>query len=119
MEQNNQQTIEWIDVELAELAKHPSNTSFEKLPALQLEEQKITTITVDFLKPFSVWEDRETGVVKKIIPVLHNNERKVFWLNVRNPVYREIVEAGKKGQNVFKILRTGQQKNTKYAIIRE
>lgn len=119
MEQNNQQQIEWIDVELNQLAVQPTGGKFERLPALQIEEQKIATITIDFLKPFEKWEDPSSGVVKKIIPVMHNNEKKVFWVNVKNPVYREIIEAGKAGQKTFRILRTGQQKGTRYTLIKE
>jgi len=90
----------------------------ERLPALKLEEGKITTFTVDFSKPFDKWKDSE-GTIKKIIPVTHGGEKKVFWLNVRNPLYQKLILQGKKGQTTFKVLRTGQANQTRYSLVEE
>ena len=106
----------WLTEELKELEQN----SFEgqALPALKLEEGKITVFEVDFSKPFDKWTDPK-GVVKKILPVIHNGEKKVFWVNTRNPKYREIIDEGTKGVTLFKVFRTGQKQDTRYNLIKE
>ena len=97
----------------------------ESLPSFKLEENKQETIDIDIRKEWSRWEDQEEGktVIKKIIPVIHNNERKNFWINCKNPIYREIVEkavaAKQQNQQSFKmtILRPGQMKNTRSIVL--
>jgi hypothetical protein len=107
----------WLDEELKELDNEKQKSEFE---ALKLEEGKITVFEIDFSKEFEKWVEPETGVVKKIIPVLHNGERKVFWLNTRNPLYKELLMAYKdKGQTLFKVIRTGIKKDTKYNLVKE
>lgn len=116
--QTNETNIkEWL-VNEAEKANE-NNFDGETLPSLILEEGKVTTFTVNFEKPFSEWRDAENGVIKKIIPVLHEGEKKNFWLNIKNPLYSEIVNGGIAGQSTFKVMRTGQQKNTRYNIVKE
>jgi len=117
--QTEQQNINknWLEEE-ADALNSSASSSFdgEMLPALKLEEKKITEIEIDFNKSFDEWKSPE-GAIKKIIPILHNGEKKVFWINVRNPVYKEIIQKGRNGQTKFKILRTGQQKNTRYNLV--
>jgi len=113
--QNTQQNLNWLDEEQKKIEE--SSFEGEQLPALKLEEGKITEFDIDFAKAFEQWIDPDSGVVKKIIPVMHNGEKKNFWLSTRNPTYKKIVEKGRKGQVNFKILCTGQQKNTRYTII--
>jgi hypothetical protein len=104
----------WLDEELKTLN---TNTNFgEKLPTLKLESSKIVEFTVDFSQPFNKYVN-EDGTIKKIIPVTHKGERKNLWLNVKNPLYGQICEAGKKGQFVFKVSTTGTQKDTRYTIV--
>lgn len=107
----------WLAKELEQVKK----TSFdgERKPALKLEENKITTMTIDFTNPFEKWVDTENDSVKKIIPVKVGAVEVVWWLNVKNPIYHKIIELGAKGQTVFKILQTGSQKNTKYTLVEE
>jgi hypothetical protein len=88
----------------------------EKLPALKLEENKITEIEVDFSKPFDKWT-AEDGVVKKIVPVVVKEEKFVWWVNVKNPIYSQILQKGEEGTNKFKILQTGNQQSTRYTIV--
>lgn len=88
----------------------------EKLPALKLEENKITEIEVDFSKPFDKWT-ADDDVVKKIVPVTVNNEKFVWWVNVKNPIYSQILQKGEAGINKFKVLQTGTQQNTRYTIV--
>lgn len=103
----------WLDEEAKELS---TNTNFgERLPALKLEDKKIVEFTVDFSKPFDKYI--ADGVTKKIIPVTHKGEKKVLWMNTKNPLYAQLIEAGKKGQTTFKVSTTGTQKETRYTIV--
>jgi hypothetical protein len=88
----------------------------EKLPALKLEENKITDIEIDFSKPFDKWT-AEDGVVKKIVPVTVKGEKFVWWVNIKNPIYSQILQKGEVGINSFKVLQIGTQKNTRYTIV--
>jgi len=88
---------------------------------LKLEENKVTEITIDFSKPFDKWQGQNangTDVTKAKIPIIHLSENKIWWLNVFNPIYREIITAGKSGQSTFKILQTGTQDKTKYVMVK-
>ena len=109
--------INWLDEEL----KIVKETSFdgERKPALQLEENKTITITIDFSKPFEKWIDTENDAVKKIIPVRVGEVDLVWWLNVKNPIYHKIIELGSKGQTIFKVLQTGNKKATKYILVED
>ena len=113
-EQKNEET-NWLEEEV----KNLKDTSFdgEKLPALKLEENKMTEMTIDFTKPFEKWNDVENNTVKKISPVTTKDGNFVWWLNVKNPIYGLIVKAGNEGKKDFKILQTGSQAKTKYNIV--
>ena len=106
----------WVDQELEEINGNYNEEHF--LPYLTLEEDKITEFEVDFSEPFKKYEDIVNSCIKKILPVIHNEERKVLFINVRNPLYREILEAGKNGQTKFKVFRTGKQANTRYNLVK-
>ena len=111
-EQNNN----WLKDELAKMKEQAPTADYPE--ALEFPEGKITTFTVDFSKEFVKWQGDD--VVKKIIPVTDvSGTPKVIWLNVRNPLYKQILEAGEKGQKLFKVLRTGEKKATRYAIIKD
>lgn len=106
-------TTNWLDEELKTL----NVTTFgEILPAMKLEQSKIAEFTVDFAQPFNKYVAAD-GTIKKIIPVTHKGERKNLWLNVKNPLYSQILEAGKKGQTTFKVSTTGSLKDTRYTIV--
>lgn len=108
---------------LQEEANNLQETAFdgEKKPALKLEENKIVTMTIDFSEPFQKWETTEDGktTIKKIIPVKVGEVELVWWLNVKNPIYGEIIKKGAEGQTVFKVLQTGTQQKTKYTLVEE
>jgi len=104
----------WIDTELENTAT-PDN--FEKLPTLKLEPNKIFEIEVDFSNPPEKWTDADTKTTKAIIPVTHLGIKKNFWLNVRNPLYHQMLERAKQGITKFKVLQTGVQKDTKYNLV--
>jgi len=117
MEKQNetQQTKDWLKKEQEELDQNKFDG--EQLPALKLEDGKLTEFEVDFSKEFDKWKDPDSGVVKKIIPVLHEGEKKCFWLSTKNPTYSEIIKLGATGQTKFKILRTGQKQHTRYNLV--
>lgn len=113
MEQNLEN---WLLKEAEEVS---TSNSKERLEILKIEENKLYDLTVDFSKPFNKWVDPQTATVKKIIPVVHEGKQKVWFLNVKNPVYSEIIHLGLKGLFRFKITRTGKFKNTKYTLMGE
>ena len=107
----------WIEEELKQTST--PNTNYEKLESLKLEAGKIVKFTVDFSKAFDKWQDPKNGTIKAIIPVTHKEVKKNFWLNVKNPLFRELLERGKKGQVTFAVSTNGSQKDTKYSIVEE
>lgn len=110
--------VNWlVDEEKALNSNAPG--SFERLPSLKLEDGVVTEFEVVISdKPFEKYTDIETGTVKKIIPVLKDGVKHNFWLNVKNPTYRMMVQLLAAGQRKFKVLRTGKAKATKYQIIK-
>lgn len=111
-----QHPLAWIDEEVSNTqTKAPTG---ERLPALKLESEKITTFVVDFSNPFSKWSDGK-GVTKALIPVVHKTDRKILWLNTKNPLYGKLLLRGKKGQYTFKVSTTGTATDTRYTIVEE
>jgi len=104
-----------------EKEKLNSQTTFdgERLPSLQFEENKIIEFDVDFSEPFKEWEDRENKTMKRIIPVVHEGEKKVLWLNIKNPLYRELIQKGTENMTHFKVMQTGSKQDTKYNLVEE
>ena len=49
-------------------------------------------IIIDFSEPFKKWKDTENESMKKIIPVRVGEVDLVWWLNVKNPIYQQIME---------------------------
>ncbi len=108
--------MSWLDEEQEKLkAESPTETYPE---ALKLLPNIITKISIDFSVPFKNWTDRD-GKVKAIIPITEKGIIKTFWLNKKNPLYHQLIEAGRKGQKDFAILQSGDKKETKYSIIKE
>ncbi len=114
-EQTTEEQKNWLDDELTEVKENSFDG--ERKPALVLEENKTIEMTIDFSKPFEKWVDNENDALKKIIPVRVGEVDLVWWLNVKNPVYHQIIEKGSKGQTVFKVLQTGNKKTTKYILV--
>ena len=113
-----QQNINWLKEE-AEKIKQP--TQYEELPALKLTPNVVTEIEVDISKEWDKWtgEDikKQTAITKKIIPVVVSGTRMHWWLNVKNPVYSEIVKSCALGKTKFKVLQTGTREQTKYVLV--
>ena len=118
MEPNKNTLPTWLDEEIRN-----SQTEFigEKLPSLKLEIGKIVSFTVDFSQPFHKWtgDAGKKKVTKAVIPVNHKGEKKNFWLNIQNPLYKEICTRGKAGQNEFKVSTSGTQDATRYTLVEE
>ena len=112
-------TNNWLQQEQQELEANKFDG--EVLPSLKLEENKITTVQIDFSKEFEKWVDntKNPPVIKKIIPVMHEGVKKNFWFNFKNPVYREIINAGSNGVTTFKILQTGNGAHTRYNLVKD
>lgn len=110
-------TTDWLAKEEATFQDTEKKT-FEQLPSLKLVQNVITEVNIDFSKPFQKWFDEGNDVMKSIIPVTVNGAKMNWWLNIKNPVYAEIIRAGRQGVSVFKILQTGTAKQTKYTIIK-
>ena len=112
------ENTKWLQQEAQELMKNSFDG--ERKPALKMEENKMVTMTIDFSEPFQKWQDpTDSNVIKKIIPVTVGAVELVWWLNVKNPVYSEIIKRGAEGQTEFKIMQTGNQATTKYNIVEE
>lgn len=116
-EETEKQNTNWLNEE-AEILKQNAFDG-ERKPSLKLEENKIVAMTIDFSEPFQKWTDSESGAVKKIIPVKVGEVDLVWWLNVKNPVYGEIIKLGVEGQTDFKVMQTGNQSTTKYNLVQE
>lgn len=108
----------WLQDELKEIQ---STQTFdgEKKPALQFEENKITEFVIDISEEWKKWYDVKNKTTKKIIPCKRGEVECVWWLNVKNPIYREIVEACANGNTHFKVMQIGKGKSTKYSIVKE
>lgn len=77
-------------------------------------------MTIDFSEPFNKWIDPENvSIIKKILPVKVGEVELVWWLNVKNPIYGEIIKKGAEGQTEFKVMQTGTQDKTKYNLVEE
>jgi len=107
----------WMQKEADELKANQPNFDGEKKPALKFEENKTTEMVIDFSKPFDEWTDPDSKAVKKIIPAKVGAVDFVWWLNVKNPIYQQIIEASSKGKTDFKVLQTGTNKATKYSLV--
>ena len=107
----------WLDKEIENLnASKPEVMNYPE--PLKLIENKLTEFEVDFSNAFEKKPNKiNANVLQALIPCKVGDEHKVFWLNVRNPLYSEICNRGKIGQTKFKILRTGKQKDTIYTIV--
>ena len=121
IEQNDIKMTNWLEEE-AETIKQMSPPAGDKKPALKLVENKITTIDIDFSKPFNKWTGttaKGKNVTKAIIPIKLGAVEHNWWLNVTNPIYKEIITRGSKGQKTFKIFQIGNQADTKYTLVED
>lgn len=112
------QESDWIKQELDDVEENKFNG--EVVQPLKFEEGKITKFVIKSVeKPFDKWIEKETGLVKKIIPVEHEGENKKLWLNTRNPLYGELLKRLHKGQTEFKVIQTGTKDKTRYSLVED
>lgn len=111
----------WLEEEQKGL---PATTQFVNRTSILefLSEGKTVDLSFDLTKPFKTYPDQENKVTKKIIEcVLHKEDGKiedvVWFLNVKNPVYSEILTKLKSGITRLKIKQTGTGKKTRYEIV--
>ena len=111
-------STDWLKEEAEQIKVHDD---YDELESLQFVENKITTFDVDFSKPFNKWTGKQGNkeVTKAIIPVTEKDVKKNLWLNVKNPLYGDLVKRGANGQTSFKVMQIGTQANTKYNIVEE
>lgn len=112
-----EENINWIEEEEKQIGGNRTTTEYEKKPYMKFEENKVTEIEVDFSKPFQKWQN-EKKVTSAIIPVVNEGISKTWFLNIKNPLYADIIHSGRAGINKLKILRTGQQEKTRYIIVK-
>ena len=114
----DEKKMNWMQTELNE-AKQNTSPIGDRKEALKIEDKQMVEVDIDFSKPFDKWIDPNNAkTIRKIIPVKCNNKEMNFWLNPANPIYRELLEAGEKGQTHFKIMRTGVAKATRYVLVK-
>ena len=91
----------------------------ERHPSLKMMPNKLTEITIDYTNPFPKWEGEQDGkkLCKAIIPVTFNNERMNWWLNIKNPIYAQIIRQGRAGKTTYRIIATGSQATTRYTLV--
>ena len=110
----------WIEGELSMI---PTKNEYIKVPSLKFEEEnRIYEIEVDFSKPFEKYltkDDKGKDIAKAIIPVKFQGQDRVWWLNKKNPCFRELLDGGKLGKTKFKVMRQGTAQQTKYILIKE
>ena len=106
---------DWLAKEI-ETFKDTQPKEYVKLPSIKLVQDDIVEIDIDFSQPFQKWYDESNKVMKAIIPVTQDNEKRLWWLNIKNPTYPDIIRAGKEGKTHFKVLQVGTNKETKYKL---
>ena len=62
---------------------------------------------------------KNNNSIKKILPVRVGEVDLIWWLNVKNPIYQQIIEKGVSGQREFKVMQTGNKKTTKYLLVQD
>lgn len=110
---------DWMAKELESNTK--AKFQGDRNPPVKFQEGVVKSLTIDFSEPFREYRTEKNGkpLVKAIIEVLEGGEKKVFWLNKNNPLYREILEAGRSGQRVFRIVQSGKEASTRYMLLKE
>jgi hypothetical protein len=118
IEKTKQTDLTWLEQEALQTEQQ---SNFPQIPSMKFEENKIAEITIDFSNPFQKWNTTSMNnkpITKALIPIEHEGIKKIWWLNVQNPLWREIIHQGREGITRFKVLQTGNQANTKYVLIK-
>ena len=107
--------IDWInqESEILELEKQENmekfgNVTYWKIPIGS------TDITVDTATPVK----DNNFPDKKELHILIEGEEKIWTINRKSPMYREIIHALKEGKTKFKVIRVGSTvSDTKYDLV--
>ena len=119
MENTQTEVQDWIKEELATIGTPNGNT--ERLPSFKLQSGKVVSFRIDDSQPFGEYKDEAKGVIKKIIPVEGKQDgvegRYNLWLNVKNPLYKQLLDGLVKGQKKFWVSTIGTQDQTRYELV--
>ena len=116
MEQTNETMQEFLVKEIE------TATATKGLATMKFEEGKSITVILDASEPWEEYtqaDDTGKEVTKRIIPVMHDGERKNWWLNIKNPIYKEVCEQCLNGNRTVKVFRTGKNNDTRYNLVKE
>jgi hypothetical protein len=113
---NDKEQISMEDYVQEELEKTKTPLSIDRLPTLKLETGKITSFEVVVDSPFGEYVDNKQNKIKKIIPVMSKGVKHNLWLNVKNPLYRQILEKLAKGETKMYVSTIGSQDSTRYEL---
>ncbi len=114
-EENNTTINTWLNNELAELDKDRKQEPLD--PILQIPENKLVELEIDFSKEFGKYNDTENNTVKKLVTCTYEGKKHVWFLNTKNPMYRQLLKLGVEGKNKVRIIRTGTAAQTRYNIV--
>jgi hypothetical protein len=115
---NDVPEIDWLSEEAAQLSTTTSGG--ERLPSMKFEEDIINEIKIDFSTPFANWQDTSDPkkiVTKALIPITHEGEKKILWLNKANPLYGQLIVSGRDGKTFFSIKQEGNKQATRYIML--
>lgn len=117
---------DWLDAEVKLMEQQPQGgQTYEKLPSPKFVERKIETLFIDASKQFERWTDNRDGKekTKAIIPCVHNGIKCNFWLNLKNPFYKDVIHACAAAEDKSKVkvqlVQTGTKESTRYASVQE
>ena len=124
-EQESKEGSNWLDEEAKSV--DAQGDFGPKLPSPMFEDGKITIMNLNATKEFQKWTDPETKKTKAIISCTSDVDGKAqkcnWWVNLRNPIYKEIIhrckDAKDKSGVLVKILQSGTQDKTRYTLIKE
>lgn len=105
--------MNWLQEEKARLEEVRKNTN----QYLKFEENEMIEFTVDTKKPFEEVID-QWGKVKARIPCVVNGQTKFWDISKLNPVYNQMIDRMVKFETLFRVIRTGQGEQTKYALVK-
>jgi hypothetical protein len=108
------QIPEWI---LAE-SKSLELPQLQKQETLDFVEGTIYEIIVDFSLPFAKVQSKyNENVTQAVVPVKYQGKDMIWWVNIKNPIYKQLIDLAKIGKNAIKVVRTGKLKATRYNIV--
>jgi hypothetical protein len=100
----------WIEIEQKRLAiENAGRKEYFKFPKGETEFTINTTI--------SPTEENGKFGIRKIFQIQVKGKEYLWSTNPKNPTYREIINKMANGQTVFRMLKSGEAKDTKYELL--